>query len=180
MDNFMSKLSQKINAQDTIKANFMADAAEKEQMKKQLAEYDSIMQSVRNLYLKQEENSEVFKELLAKFDAMTAAEDQRPEFIAEMKEYISKSDEFTHKECVKVYRNVQALLDEQDKKFAAGMDVLKAQVEAAKAPDTTGELADMKRQMKKNNRSTKAMLWLVMVISAVNIAAVLLIHFGLF
>ena len=82
-------------------------------MKKQLAEYDSIMQSVRNLYLKQEENSEVFKELLAKFDAMTAAEDQRPEFIAEMKEYISKSDEFTHKECVKVYRNVQASVMEE-------------------------------------------------------------------
>ena len=56
MDNFMSKLSQKINAQDSIKANFMADMAEKEHMKKQIQEYDAILQSMRNLYLKKEEN----------------------------------------------------------------------------------------------------------------------------
>ena len=43
MDNFMSKLSQKINAQDSIKANFMADMAEKEHMKKQIQEYDAIL-----------------------------------------------------------------------------------------------------------------------------------------
>ncbi len=203
MDNFMSKLSQKINAQDTIKANFMADAAEKEQMKKQLAEYDSMMQSMRNLYLKQEENSEIFKELSAKLDGMLAAadkqqelvtkldalaaEDGQPELLAEIKDYISKSDEFTHKECVKVYRNVQALLEEQDKKLASGVEALKAQgdalklqVEASKAKDMTEDLAEFKRMVKKSNRSTKAILWLLMLISAANVAVVLLIHFGLF
>ena len=71
MDNFMSKLSQKINAQDTIKANFMADMAEKEQMKKQLQEYDAILQSMRNLYLKQEENNESFKAVAEKLEALT-------------------------------------------------------------------------------------------------------------
>lgn len=204
MDNFMSKLSQKINAQDTIKANFMADAAEKEQMKKQLAEYDSMMQSVRNLYLKQEENSEIFKELSAKLDDMLAAADKQqelvtkldalaaeensqPELLAEMKEQISKSDEFTHKECVKVYRNVQALLEEQDKKLASDVEALKAQgealqlqVEASKAKDMTEDLAELTRMVKKSNRSTKALLWLLMLISAANVAVVLLIHFGLF
>ncbi|MBQ8816628.1 MAG: hypothetical protein IJZ84_05035 [Lachnospiraceae bacterium] len=179
MDNFMSKLSQRINAQDTIKANLMADAAEKEQLKKQLAEYDSIMQSVRNLYLKQEENSEVFKELLAKLDAKTATEDKQPQLLAEMKEYISKSDEFTHKECVKVYRNVQALLDEQNKKLDADVAALKEQVESCKAPDLSEELAQLKRMEAKHNRTNKWLLWLAVLMSAANIAVVLCIYFGI-
>ena len=66
MDNFMNKLGQRISAQDTIKANFMADTAQKEQLKKQLEEYDAILQSMRNLYLKQEENSELFLKLAEK------------------------------------------------------------------------------------------------------------------
>ncbi len=204
MDNFMSKLSQKINAQDTIKANFMADAAQKEQMKKQLAEYDSMMQSVRNLYLKQEENSEVFKELLTRLDAMVAVQDKQeevwtkleamlaagdrqPELLAQLKEYIGKSDEFTHKECVKVYRNVQALLEEQDKKLESEVEALKArgealmlQVEASKAKDMTEEFAELKRIVKRTNRTTKAMLWLLTLIAVANAAVILLIHFGLF
>ncbi len=178
MDNFMSKLSQKINAQDTIKANFMADAAEKEQLKKQLAEYDSIMQSVRNLYLKQEENSEAFKELLAKLEAQTVREDKQPQFLAEMKEYISKSDEFTHKECVKVYRNVQALLEEQNKKQDEDVAALKEQIEGAKTPDLSEALLELKRREAKHNRTNKCLLWLTLFVSLANIAAVLCIYFG--
>lgn len=202
MDNFMSKLSQKMNAQDMIKANFMADAAEKEQMKKQLAEYESIIQSVHSLCRKQEANNAVLQQLLNKLEEAAAREQIQPALLQDIKECIAKSDEFTHRESVKVYRNVQALLEEQDKKLEAGLDTLKQQteagihalqqqatsgvntlkqqIEAAKAPDLTEELAEMKRLVKRHNRGTKALLWLVLLASFVNVAAVLLIHFGLF
>lgn len=173
MDNFMSKLSQKINSQDTIKANFMADMAEKEYMKKQLQEYDAILQSMRNLYLKQEENSEAFG---------SVAETTKAEVLAEVKDLIGKSDEFTHRECVKVYRNVQALLDEQNKKLEESTETLKAQMESAKANDLSEDLEDIMRTLSMTHKSTKAnRVWLVLValLSAANLACILLIHFGL-
>ena len=183
MDNFMSKLSQKINAQDTIKANFMADMAEKEQMKKQLQEYDAILQSMRNLYLKQEENSETFKQVAEKLESLSAAEAEKPDVLAELKEIIGKSDEFTHRECVKVYRNVQALLDEQNKKLDESSETLKAQMESCKAVDVTEDLEYIKRVLNSTLRSTRSnRVWLVLValIAAANLACILLIHFGLF
>ena len=89
MDNFMNKLSQRISAQDTIKANFMADTAEKEVLKKQLAEYDAVLQSVRNLYLKQEENSEVFAQLAAKLEGMGGDTSEKQTLLKEIKDYIT-------------------------------------------------------------------------------------------
>ncbi len=183
MDNFMSKLSQKINAQDTIKANFIADMAEKEHMKKQLQEYDAILQSMRNLYLKQEENSETFKQVAEKPEALSISEAQKPEGLAELKEIISKSDEFTHRECVKVYRNVQALLDEQNKKLDASCETLKVQIENSKAADVTEDLEYIKRVLNSTLHSTRSnRIWIVLtaLIAAANVACILLIHFGLF
>ena len=182
MDNFMSKLSQKINAQDSIKANFMADMAEKEHMKKQIQEYDAILQSMRNLYLKQEENNESFRQVAEKLEALCAAEAEKPEILTEIKEIIGKSDEFTHRECVKVYRNVQALLDEQNKKLEESTEAVKVQMESCKAADLTEDVAYLKRVLNMTYSSTKAnRVWLVIValLSAANLACILLIHFGL-
>ncbi len=199
MDNFMSKLSQKINAQDSIKANFMAEAAEKEQMKKQLTEYESIIQSVHSLCRKQEANNAVFQELLQKLEETTNAQ---PAGTEDIKDYIAKSDEFTHRECVKVYRNVQALLEEQDKKLENGLADLRAstmetleemqlhtgsginrlrnQLEASQIPDLTPEVDELKRLIKKQNRGNKTLLWLTFALALANIGLVLLIHFGFF
>lgn len=189
MDNFMNKLSQRINAQDTIKANFMADTAQKEQMKKQLEEYDAILQSMRNLYLKQEENSELFLKLAEKLEGMSADSSEKPAVLWEIKECISRSDEFTHKECVKVYRNVQALLDEQNAKFAESTGTLNAQVTALNArmdslkiPDASMELAEISGTAQKAAaRAGSNKIWLVLtvLIGLANLACTLLIHFGL-
>ena len=179
MDNFMSKLSQKINVQDTIKANFMADMAEKEHMKKQLQEYEAILQSMRNLYLKQEENSESFKAVAEKLEALSVAESEKPEILAEIKEIIGKSDEFTHKECVKVYRNVQALLEEQNRKLDESTQALKEHVEAMKAPDMSGEFAFLQQGLKRAARSRRCWGIWITILAAANLACMLLIHFGL-
>lgn len=189
MDNFMSKLSQRISAQDTIKANFMADAAEKEQLKKQLAEYDAILQSMRNLYLKQEENSELFVRLAEKLEGMNAGDADKAAVLKEIKDCISRSDEFTHKECVKVYRNVQALLDEQNGKFTESTGTLSAQVTAMNArmdslkiPDVSADLEEIKEIASKaasSARSNKIWLVLTVLLGIANLACMLLIHFGL-
>ena len=189
MDNFMNKLSQRISAQDTIKANFMADTAEKEQLKKQLEEYDAILQSMRNLYLKQEENSELFVRLAEKLESMNTDNAEKPAVLREIKECINRSDEFTHKECVKVYRNVQALLDDQNAKFAESTGTLNAQVtalntrrEGLKIPDASADLEDIKVTAAKavvSARSNKVWLVIATMLGVVNLACTLLIHFGL-
>ena len=201
MDNFMSKLSQRINAQDTIKANFMADTAEKEKMKKQLQEYDTILQSVRNLYLKQEESSEAFTKLAEKIEGLQTMDTGKSEILEELKECISKSDEYTHRECVKVYRNVQALLDEQNKKLDESTAALEQKLEVAmndfkvqldectaaleeqfkngKAQDYTEVLSALQKKVGRSALSNKLWFVLVALISAVNLACVLLIHLGL-
>ncbi len=144
MDNFMSKLSQKINAQDTIKANLMAEAAEKEQMKKQLDEYAALLQSMRNLYLKQEESLEEFKTLTG------------------------KSDEFTHKECVKVYRNVQALLEKQDTLLEEQASKLQASIEANKSEDLSEKFDEVNETTEKNASSIKVLLIITLFLTLIN------------
>ena len=189
MDNFMNKLSQRISAQDTIKANFMADTAVKEALKKQLAEYDAVLQSVRNLYLKQEENSEVFALLAAKLEDMGGDASEKQALLKEIKDCINRSDEFTHKECVKVYRNVQALLDEQNNKFTESTGTINAQVTALnkcmnefEIPDVSAELDEIRGLAYKAAKGVlvNRVLAVLAVLAGVgNLACMLLIHFGL-
>lgn len=47
MDTFMDKLAQKLNAQEMIRANSAADAAELSRIKEQNAEYDALIQKIK-------------------------------------------------------------------------------------------------------------------------------------
>ena len=47
MDTFMDKLAQKLNAQEMIKANSAADAAELSRIREQNAEYDALIQKIK-------------------------------------------------------------------------------------------------------------------------------------
>jgi archaellum component FlaC len=65
MDNFMDKISQKLNSQDLIRANSAADAAELENLesqvavfKEQMEKYDDCMQEMRQLNLKNMESAQ--------------------------------------------------------------------------------------------------------------------------
>lgn len=65
MDNFMDKISQKLNSQELIRANAAADAAELESLEKQLAifkeqmdKYDDCIQEMRKLNLKNIESAQ--------------------------------------------------------------------------------------------------------------------------
>lgn len=124
MDTFMDKLAQKMNAQEMIKANSAAEAAKMEQLQSQIAEYESLLQEMRKVNLKTVENAEqvkqVVQESLRKIEEIQAAADSqedKEELLAEMKKQLEEafrqSNDFQHKENVKVYRNVQAAMVEE-------------------------------------------------------------------
>ena len=73
MDNFMDKVTQKLNSQEIIKANAAADAAALENLEKQLTlfkeqmeKYDACLQEMRKLNLKNIESAQGVHELAKK------------------------------------------------------------------------------------------------------------------
>ena len=141
MDNFMDRLAQKFNAQELIKANSAAEAAEHKRLQEQLAAYDECLKEMRSLNLTNVEMSEKLNSLIDEVTAKVyeislpvndSEEDddtedvliQIEEVITALKEEIeplrekltSMQDQVTdhvHKENVKVYRNVQAVVVEE-------------------------------------------------------------------
>lgn len=124
MDTFIDKLAQRRNAQEMIRANMTAEAVKMEQLQNQMQAYDGLMQEIRKVNLKTAENAAevqtVLKECMDRLEAMQsdggrAAEDQ--ETLAEIKNLLEarfqQSDDFIHKENVRVYRNVQAAFVEE-------------------------------------------------------------------
>lgn len=182
MDNFISKLSQKVNTQEAIKANFMADMAEKEQLKKQLEEYDAILQSIRNLYLKSEENAELIKELEKALVECKAPAEEQSALMHELKETLTKSDEFTHRECVKVYRNVQALLESQTEEVKKRLEELEKRIEESKAEDYSENIDSMLSKLDSIKGAVNtgiALAVLVLLVSAAHFVFDILIYLGI-
>lgn len=117
MDNFMDKLAQKWNAGELIKANSAAEAMELKRLQEQVAEYEEILQEMRKLNLKNVELMEASKQLVEEGIGEVASilqqkKDEKDEgdYKQLVDEIIDKSEEFVHKENVKVYRNVQAVV----------------------------------------------------------------------
>ena len=119
MDTFIDKLAQKRNAQEMIRANSAAEAARMEQMQNQLKAYDEIMQEIRSVNLKTAENvaevKKVLEECMEKLQGMETGgaqsvdmEQTLSQVKALLEERLKQSEDFVHKENVKVYRNVQA------------------------------------------------------------------------
>ncbi len=135
MDTFIDKLAQKRNAQEMIRANSAAEAAKMDQMQKQLQAYDEIMQEIRRVNIKTAENVENMRGLLAQCVDMLGhiktedgqskdmeqqleavrglMERQLEEVRGSLEERHAQTQDFVHKENVKVYRNVQAAFTEE-------------------------------------------------------------------
>ena len=198
MDNFMDKLAQKFNAQEVIKANSQAEAAEMKKLQLQVAEYEKILQEMRKLNYKNSELSEKIdglvgenankiqglqeeetkllsvlrnltdeqtrmrEEELARKEAERAEETKKTEEqkqqLAELEERFKQSNEFVHKENVKVYRNVQAVV----------VDELKNQTEA---------LMKENQKLSKKLNATLILCVVAVLFSAASIAVWL--YFGL-
>lgn len=145
MDIFVDKLSQKLTANEMIKANAAADAAELQRAKGQVSQYDALLKEIREINtvnadsakqintlatesLKKLENVDKVNELIdisltkiEEFKASGENVEQLEEKLTELKATIDAlQDELidhVHKENVKVYRNVQAVVVEESTKL---------------------------------------------------------------
>jgi len=159
MDIFIDKFAQRKNAQEMIKANYMAEAEENERLTARLHRYEDALQEMRRLSYQNMENAEKIKLLLneslqkiqevqcvtpmvdntaleeawkTQFEALsesfkemqmkveeTLGKPQEQTNIEElflsqkktMEDLEKASEDFMHRESVKVYRNVQAGLE---------------------------------------------------------------------
>lgn len=152
MDTFMDKLAQKLTAQEMIKANTAADAEEMKRLKDQVKEYEDILERMKKLVADSEAKLEgarvdgdeigrLVSESIIKISEMqadTAGLEQLQDVLEEMEKSIESKlvsiDENVHKECVKVYRNVQASVTEENGKQAesvvAAVNGLKGKLKA--------------------------------------------------
>ena len=187
MDNFMDKLAQRLTAQEMIKANSAADAAELERLQKQLEQYDACLQEMRKLSLNNVESTDkihnLIDESMEKIRQIQPEPDQAERIrnqlatlqsqvqsqLASQQEQVQDQltalqeavNDFVHKENVKVYRNVQAVVVEEGSKQAKALE---------ECSSKTGK--------KQTGIMVMAILTLVAVLA--DIAVNLLIHFGIF
>lgn len=139
MDTFMDKLAQKFTAQEMIKANAAAEAAELQRTRDQVKQYDDCLQEMKqvnedtkaalvqmqktlNAGLEQFRKAEIptdgLNELVeVSLNRIQEIQNNTEEIQAGLNQYLeNKSGEmmdYVHKECVKVYRNVQAVVVEE-------------------------------------------------------------------
>ena len=117
-------MQQQRTAQGMIEANSAADTAKMEMLQRQMSGYEMLLQEMRKINLKTVENTEQMQKAIQagiqkieSFQADNNAQAATEEVLTEMKKQLEDS---FHKECVKVYRNVQAsMIDEMDKQVEA-------------------------------------------------------------
>lgn len=132
MDTFMDKLAHKLTAQEMIKANTAADTEEMNRLKAQVKEYNECLMKMKQvsgelqvMYTQLdgmlEENirpqmEKLMSECINKLQEFHAAEEDALELKQFLEEKLAASSENVHKEGVKVYRNVQAVVVEESNK----------------------------------------------------------------
>lgn len=189
MDTFMDKLAQKFTAQEMIKANAAAEAAELQRTREQIKQYNECLNEMKLVnedtknalaqiektlsagmeqFQKAEIPTESFQELVEySLSRIKELQQNTEEIQADLKNHLdSKSSEladFVHKENVKVYRNVQAAMVEECRKQS---EVLEE------------KLALIAGRQKSNTRvAVTAMVFALL--SAAGVAFQLLVMFGI-
>lgn len=146
MDTFIDKLAHKLTAQEMIKANSAADAAELQRTKNQLAKYEELLRELREVGRLNAESakqvrdltaegvakledtqkvSQLIDEAIAKIQEMqktemdlAVLEEKLEEMQSSIQPMLDQLSEHVHKENVKVYRNVQAVVVDETAKMA--------------------------------------------------------------
>jgi len=169
MDTFMDKLAQKFTAQEMIKANSAAEAAELQRVRDQVKKYNDCLQEMKQV-------NDDTKAALVQMEKVLGAgmeqfqnvqiplDDLNENLKGHMDGISNDIMDFVHKENVKVYRNVQAVI----------VDELKKQNE---------ELSTKLGAMSKTQRTTRNFAISAMIfalLAAAALAAQLLIEFGIF
>ena len=115
VDNFMDKLAQKLSAQEMIKANAAAEAAETERLRIQVARYQTEMEEIRKGAADMTDRIRHLEEIIQNNAGKTDT-DSCQKIMEQISEIVSVSDTNTHDVGVRVYRNVQACVQDEQKK----------------------------------------------------------------
>ena len=189
MDTFMDKLAQKFTAQEIIKANAAAEAAELQRTREQVKKYNDCLQEMKQVNddtkaaLAQigqtlAAGMEQFKKAEIPLEGLSALVENSLENIRELqmtadsvqeslKSHVdavsSNITDFVHKENVKVYRNVQAVVVDELKKQNEEIDV---------------KFESLSRTQR-TTRNLAAAAMIFALLSAAALAAQLLLQFGI-
>ena len=117
MDTFIDKLAQKFTAQEMIKANMTAEAKENKKLREQLETYETLIQEMKQLNFKNMESAERVNKLAENgCETLKKTVEELQQNPLNDKKYIedlfAQADDSLHKENVKVYRNVQAVIND--------------------------------------------------------------------
>ncbi|WP_026509460.1 hypothetical protein [Butyrivibrio sp. LC3010] len=190
MDNIMDKLAGKISAQEIINANAAAEAAHREQIENQNRQYEEEINVLRQNAHKLEDrlnNIEIaLKDLKKDRDEADVNVQELDNAIRELKDNLSdrlnKSDEATHDVGVRIYRNVQAaVIDEQKKQLDEIKEDLKKQMESIRGEFTmlVRQLDSMQRANRAKNRGIMPLTVIILIATIANLALVVLRIIGL-
>lgn len=178
MDNFMDKIAQRISSQEVIRANAQAEALQMKKLQAQFETYDELLKEMQQLNEKNTALADMAKSLMescqerleqepqedeAENEAIEAQEKLLEEVrlsveelkqalagnAAKTEELLEQSQEFVHKENVKVYRNVQAVIVEELK-------------------NQTQELNAGTQKLEKQTAGMKPIMIIALVLGAVN------------
>ncbi len=132
MDLFIDKLAQKIAAKETVSINREKNEADSKEiiaLKEKVENYEKLLQEMKLVNLKNIETAnrlnEMAEDMASAYDEiknmgeaeMSAPEEPAPAEVSDaeremFKEFFDKQDDTIHKENIKVYRNVQAAMNE--------------------------------------------------------------------
>lgn len=190
MDNIMDKFSGKISAQEMIKANAAAEAAHREQIESQNRQYEEEMnvlrQNAKTMEGRLNDIESALKELKTeKADAQLSTQELDKaikEFRENVSDRLNKSDEATHDVGVRIYRNVQAsVIDEQKKQLDEIRSDLNKQMEAIRSEFTVlvRQLDSMQRANRAKNRGLMPLTVLIFLVAAADLVLMILRIIGL-
>lgn len=190
MENMMGNLAGKISAQEMIKANTAAEAAHREQIESQNKQYEEEITVLRQNAKKLEDRLNNIEEVLndlktGKIDADKSSK-ELGSAVKELSESLSdrfnKSDEATHDVGVRIYRNVQAsVADEQKKQLDEIKEDFKRQMESIRSEFTVlvRQLDSMQRAGRAKNRGLMPLVVIILLATIANLALVILRIIGL-
>lgn len=117
MDTFIDKLAQKFTAQEMIKANMTAEAKENKKLRELVETYEALIQEMKQLNFKNMESAERVNKLAENgCETLKKTVEEFKQNPLNDKKYIedlfAQADDSLHKENVKVYRNVQAVIND--------------------------------------------------------------------
>lgn len=113
VDNFMDKLAQKISAQDIIKANAQAEAAEAERTKQEAEQYKQQLEELRQ---NEQAHRSALEDTKASLEEAKASIMETKDSISSLSKRIDENETQVHDVGVQVYRNVQAVVEKGQEK----------------------------------------------------------------